>query len=245
MTDNYFLPADIARLFVAYIPWHQYPNCHLIPHINKYLVHVDRSPYSLFLDAIIRNDVDYCTKTVGIFVNRFNRSTFESTLFSDKDVDIVLSQWTHGIPAYITLAITYSRIDILTLIRKFDSEAAADQHMSWKIHFNAIPPEILLVMAPDIKTLNWVWDTTSDDCINNNIYQIVEYLVKNMNIRELQWLATKPMRAHTSQTSWATKDNYLHALLEHSAGMLTLLCGLKDKSIIHEIFAKASGIVNQ
>jgi hypothetical protein len=201
---DYFLPADVTRLLVSYLPLHSYYKYKHVPILAAHTT-VDVSLYSSILDAIIRDDVEYCHNLPNkdkklVFMQRDQDLLVSKKILTVDDVNTI-TYLKNEIPAYWIIAIKYGRVQILDELTR-----AAHQHSGVgvgcrKIHYNGRPEPLPawkinqnLSLAPDIPTLDWIWTQLDWHLYDQAIINMVDNMVLYNQLNLLRWLSGKKMR---------------------------------------------------
>jgi hypothetical protein len=79
--EYYQIPSDIIGLLLDYIPTHMMHCCRKVPSIIKHdkyqtiMLHKNSIEYVILIDAVIKNDIEYCQKILDCIATRIQRVT--------------------------------------------------------------------------------------------------------------------------------------------------------------------------
>jgi hypothetical protein len=245
----YPLPADIFRLLIKYMPLHTYPmfrSLELFKTAHSSIPDIDQSLQTLILDAIVRNDADYCRKTLNkesqLYMVSLGRVSLLGLGIISQDVIDTISniRAMTGLPDYWAMSIMYGRIEILDI---FQAVGRQTNHL--------FPMEGLITpisgydnlsshldIAPDYLTFVWIWKTIQPtlsypDFATETIY----IMIARDQIQQLLWLEIM------AEGSRYASKNYLYRAVKprlFGNSHLSVIGLIKTKPEIRKIFVRAS-----
>jgi hypothetical protein len=223
--ESYILPADIWDLLIDYIPLYMYGTCRnvsFIPPLPNALKWSWRHEH--MLDAIRRNDIDYCLNYFTSYIPR---------------PDVCMVQWdelTHvnrnGAPRmYWQEAIKYGRIEILNMFYEIDSKCTYTTFDLSNYH----PYDCDLIgIIPDNKTFRWFLNAFHGTLMSSVLVNdLVRRAVVLEDLDTLQWLHhAKPVTRYNPPFTTRDTVTYLEFAVADTSvnrGQGSVLCLIKER----------------
>jgi hypothetical protein len=199
ITNNYFLPADVIRSLIEYLPlhaYHIYRDVSILSAIDPFTSDIGLTLGGYVIDAIVRNDIEYCRDAVNRspWINTTSQDVSilnEKAILTSQDITTIVDKYDHDqLSGHWTIAITHGRIvilDILGIAGKRTFSNGKDNYMpypGWAMCCS-------LELAPDTQTLECIWNQISSSLSGSVIIEMVDDMIYNCRLSLLRWLAGK------------------------------------------------------
>jgi hypothetical protein len=199
------LPNEIFFALVDYIPTHMYDVCAQTPYFASFTrLHESHSRLFHLIDAIKRNEVEYCKKALAEFeTTRFKYTNLDPNInksqYISKNFEGQLSKlWFN--------AIRYGRLDILELIDDIYAKTASTKYYPYEVYKSY---ETGLLAAPNIQIINRIINRGHlEEMIYGKLYALSTRVIEAGQLLMLEWLY--------SHIKHGLDHNYLHRMIRDS-----------------------------
>jgi hypothetical protein len=178
----YFLPVDVIKMLIEYIPKFMYEVCWNVRYLSGKNTKLNRwyTDYEQLLDAIMRNEVEFCRQFYEIEgINARKDNPMENNKTSSEFI------YKNGVAYTIWYqAVMYGRLDILEVFKLADE---LHYYKTPMVHAAQLANDIFTVIS-DVRTLEWVMEYQRYAMTEILLYNLVIDICRCYDIPMLDYL---------------------------------------------------------